>query len=207
MTTHHEEPTPEAPLNQQSKIFAIIAVSAIFALILFILFGLKTPPPQAPSIEYNYFNFTQNEGLWETIVELNGQPILATFRYNPEQVADVPLSGTKVALKQPIYLTFDPESPQETYKYLALANTELALHLIRAFNTSVESACTKNVTEACADRPIIDCTTKNASVIKLIPTPPAQITLQDNCVILSGQDLDLLKSVDRLLFKWYNIMK
>lgn len=202
-----EEPTPEAPLNKQSKIFAAVAIIAIFGIALFIIFGLKTPPPQPPSIDYNYFNFTEVEGLWETTVEVKGQPVLATFRFNPEQVADVPLNGNRTALGEPLYLTFDPESPKESYKYLALANTELALHLIRAFNITVESACTKNVTDACADRPIIDCNTKNASVIKLIPAPPAQITLQDNCVILSGQDLDLLKSVDRLLFKWYSIMR
>ena len=207
MTDHREEPTPENPLNKQSKIFAIIAVAAIFGIVLFILFGLKTPPPPAPTIEYNYFTFTENEGLWETVVEVKGQPVLATFRFNPEQVADVPLSGNKVTIGQPLYLTFDPEAPPDSYKYLALANTELALHLIRAFNITVESACTKNLTDACLDRPIIDCSTKNASVIKLIPTPPAQITLQDNCVILSGQDLDLLKAVDRLLFKWYSIMR
>ncbi|MBI4146551.1 hypothetical protein HY489_04400 [Candidatus Woesearchaeota archaeon] len=192
--------------NKETKIFSTIAVLAIIGILLFIFVGLKKPPPEAPTVEYNYYIFTQIEGLWETTVKERGQEYTATFRFNPTEVENLPVNGNKTGFrKPPIYLTFDPDASKDQFKYLALATTELSLHLIRGLNQSVEAACTKNETQACADRPIINCKS-NASVIYLLPKAPAQITL-DNCITLSGEGIDLLKSVDRLLYQLYGIMR
>ena len=80
------------------------------------------------------------------------------------------------------------------------------MHLVRALNISVIAACTKNETDACIDRPIVTCDDPEKSVIYLASKPPTQVVLDSNCVELWGHEFDLLKSVDRLLFRWYEIM-
>jgi hypothetical protein len=177
------------------------------AVLLFLLFGLKGKPAEQNKVEYNYFTFEEIGGLWETRIDLDNKPYQATFRYNPTQVQDVTIVGNFSGFRKlPIYITFDPEADKEEYKYLALAASELTLNIVRALNFTVEAACTKNITDACADRPIITCK-DDASVIYLIPKAPTQVTLEGNCVTLSGNSFDLLKSVDRMLFQWYKIMK
>ncbi|RJQ20318.1 hypothetical protein C4580_03960 [Candidatus Woesearchaeota archaeon] len=198
------EESAEPQLNTQSKLFASIAVLCIIGLILFIIFGLKGEPPKPPTVTHNYFTFTQIENLWQTEVEVNNQLFAATFRYHPQQTENVTVIGNQTKLRQPIYITFDPESNPDQFKYLALASTELSLHLIRGLNLTIEAACTKNTTDACINRTIIDCPS-NASVIKFIAEEPTQVTLEDHCITLSGKELELLKSVDRLLFRFYRI--
>lgn len=193
-------------LNKQTKYFIIIATIAIAVILTGILTGIKKEETKRNIVEYNYFKFEQIGGLWQTAIALDDELYEAVFRYNPEQVKDVYITGNLTGLqKTPIYITFDPESGKEEFKYLALAASELTLHLIRALNFTVEAACTKNKTEACYDRPIITCA-DNASVISLVPNPPTQITLEGDCVTLSGEGMELLKSTDRLLFQWYKVM-
>lgn len=189
----------------------IISASVVLVLILFfIIFGIRGSPEEyKPNIiEYNFFEFEEIQGFWETDIQLDDKLYRASFRFNPEDVQHVEINGAFGGFKtQPIYLTFDPEAESEEFKYLALGTTELSLHLIRALNYSVEAACTKNVTAACMDRPIVNCQDENKSVIYLVPKPPAQITLEDNCITVSGAEFDLVKSIDRLLFQWYKIMQ
>ena len=171
------------------------------------MFGLKGKQPETNKVEYNYFTFEELGGLWETNIELRDQTYRAAFRFNPTQVEDVTVVGGFTGFKKtPIYITFDPEADKEEYKYLALAASELTLNVVRALNFTVEAACTKNLTEACANRPIVTCQ-DNASVIYLVPKAPTQVTLDGDCMTLSGHEFDLLKSVDRILFQWYKIMK
>ncbi len=200
--------TEEVPqLNRETKIFYVIGTILFVAVLLFLLFGLKGREPETETVEYNYFTFEEIGGLWETRIDLDNKPYQATFRYNPKQVEDVSVAGNFSGFRKlPIYITFDPEADKEEYKYLALAASELTLNIVRALNFTVEAACTKNITDACADRPIITCK-DDASVIYLIPKAPTQVTLEGNCVTLSGNSFDLLKSVDRMLFQWYKIMK
>jgi hypothetical protein len=168
---------------------------------------MKGKPPVPNTVEYNYFTFNEIGGLWETRIDLDSQPYQATFRYNPKQVEDVAIAGTFNGFKkEPIYITFDPEADKEEYKYLALAASELTLNIVRALNFTVEAACTKNVTDACLNRTIVSCQ-DDASVIYIVPRAPTQVTLDNDCITLSGSGLDLLKSVDRILFQWYKIMK
>lgn len=200
--------TEEIPkLNKETKYFYVIGIIVFVAVLLFLLFGLKSKQPETNKVEYNYFTFEELGGLWETNINLHGQMYRAAFRFNPRQAEDVVISGSFTGFrKPPIYITFNPEADKEEYKYLALAASELTLNVVRALNFTVEAACTKNVTETCANRPIVTCQ-DNASVIYLVPKAPTQVTLDGDCITLSGHELDLLKSVDRILFQWYKIMK
>ncbi len=201
------EETAPPKLNKETRIFYVIGAIVFIAVLLFLLFGLKGKPPAPNTVEYNYFTFNEIGGLWETRIDLGNQPYQATFRYNPMQVEDVAVTGSFAGFrKQPIYITFDPEADKDEYKYLALAASELSLNIVRALNFTVEAACTKNVTDACFNRTIVTCQ-DDASVIYIVPRAPTQVTLDGDCITLSGSGFDLLKSVDRILFQWYKIMK
>ena len=200
-----EEVPPDT--KKPTKIFMIVG-GIILILILVFIFGMKrTAPPGTNTVEYNYFKFEEIGGLWQTRVQLDNQVYEGAFRFNPTQVEDVYITGTFSGLKSPIYITFDPDAEESEFKYLALASSELSLHIVRGLNFTVVGACTKNETEACLDRPIVTCDDVNESVIYLAAESPTQITLDNHCVKLSGLEMDLLKSVDRLLFQWYKIMK
>ncbi len=203
-----QEDVPE-DTKKPTMIFIVVGGIILIAILGFVFFGMKgAPPPSTAVVEYNYFKFEEVGGLWQTNIQLDNQVYEGLFRFNPEQVGDVYISGNFSGFKNsPIYITFDPDADKEQFKYLALASSELSLHIVRGLNFTVVGACTKNETDACVERPIVTCDDVDKSVIYLVAEAPTQITLNDHCVRLSGLDMDLLKSVDRLLFQWYKIMK
>jgi hypothetical protein len=194
--------------NKPTMIFITVAVVVFVIILGFVFFALKTKEEVGfETVDYNYFVFEKIGGLWQTNIQLDDQLYEAVFRFNPEQVEDVDIAGDFTGFRaSPLYITFDPDADDDEFKYLALAASELTLHVTRALNVTVEAACTKNETDACIDRPVVTCDDKDKSVIYLVPKPPTQITLDDSCVTLNGNDMDLLKGVDRLLFQWYKII-
>lgn len=195
----------EKKLNKQSVIFIVVCVIVLALILFFLVYGLKKPEFKPDVVEYNYYSFEEVGGLWQTNIQLGEQLYELIFRFNPVQVENVSIVGNFTGFRTaPIYITFDPDVNSEKFKYLALAASELSLHVVRALNFTVEAACTKNETDACLNRPIVTCA-DNASVIYLLSESPMQISLNNSCVVLSGDGFDLLKSVDRLLFQWYKI--
>lgn len=196
-------------MNKQTKTFITITALVFIAIFAFILFGLKeTPEERGDVVEYNYFTFTRSGPNWETQIERDNKVYLASFRYNPKDTEDVYITGNFTGFEYvPLYITFDPDSEQDDFKYLALTSTELSLHLIRGLGYNVSAACTKNETQACTDRPIVRCGDEGKSVIYIVNKAPTQITLKDNCIVLSGEGLELVRAADRLIFQWYKIMR
>ena len=204
----NEEITEEPKgLNKPTLYFLVIG-TILFALILVFSLGQwKKETPKANIVEYNYYKFEEVGGLWQTNIQLDDQLFEAIFRFNPKQAENVSVKGNFTGFKKsPIYITFDPDVNKKEFTYLALAASELTLNVVRALNFTVEAACTKNETDTCIDRPIITCA-DNASVIYLVSDAPTQITLDEDCITLSGEGMELLRSVDRLLFQWYKIIR
>ncbi len=200
-----EEPTEEEK-TKYTTYFIVGAVIVLIAFLGYTFFIYKPEPAKVETVEYSYFTFTNVGGLWQTSIQLDKQIYDAVFRFNPKQVEDVYITGELGNFSEPIYITFDPVQDKEAYKYLALASSELSLNLIRALEKEVISACTSNETEACQGRPIVTCG-ENKNVIYLNPLPPTQISLNNTCITLQGHEMELLKSVDRLLYQWYKIMR
>ncbi|VVB81076.1 Uncharacterised protein [uncultured archaeon] len=203
-----EEITEEPKgLNKPTIIFLIIFIIVFFAIVGVLSVRWKTESPASNVVEYNYFKFEEVGGLWQTNIQLDNQPYEAIFRFNPKQAENVSIKGNFTGFKTtPIYITFDPDVGRDKFKYLALAASELTLNVVKALNYTVEAACTKNETDICSDRPIVTCA-DDASVIYLVSDAPTQIKLEGDCITLSGENMELLRSVDRLLFQWYKIIK
>lgn len=202
----------EPPTSSRTKKFYIILAVVFVLVFVFVFFGVKWIYPEKgmnyPTIEYNGFLFEQVGGLWHTTWVNNGQTYRISLRYNPEEVEDVPVFGTitEAFHQHDIYLSFDPAADPNEFKYTALANSELSLSLIKAFRKNPVAACIKNETEACKDRPIVRCEDVNKSVIVVAANGDPAVLMKENCIILKGEGLDILKSVDKLLYTWYNIM-
>ncbi len=194
--------------TKQTKYFIIAGGIALVVVLAFLLFGFPKQPEKVSKVEYNYFTFEEIGGMWQTTIKVRDNVYEVIFRFNPEQVQDVYVTGDFAGFgRDPVYITFDPDANPDEFKYLALASSELSLHLIRALNVSVIAACTKNVTDACIDRPVVTCSDRDKNVVYLVAKPPTQITLDERCITLNGEGLELLKSVDRILFPWYKIMR
>lgn len=190
----------------------LIGLAIAFVLFFFIVFfGIKwfyNEQAAVPSMEYNGFEFKKMSGLWHTTWMKDGQPYTVTLRYNPEEVETVPMMGeiSTNFSKHQVYLSFDPTANASEFKYTALANAELSLSLVKAFAKEPIAACIKNETDACKERPIATCESKGKAVIVVSANGDPVILMKDNCIILKGEGLDILKSTDKLLYTWYKIM-
>ncbi|MBD3361875.1 hypothetical protein GF358_03735 [Candidatus Woesearchaeota archaeon] len=202
----------DEPTNPKTKKFYALLAIIFIIVFLFIFLGVKWIYPEKSIItermEYNGFEFEKIAGLWHTEWVNNDQSYIITLRYNPKEVEEVPVFGTitETFNQRNIYLSFDPTANFSEFKYTALANSELSLSLAKAFGKNPIAACIKNKTNACADRPIVNCETKNKSVIIVSANGDPAVLMKENCIILKGAELDILKSADKLLYTWYRIM-
>ncbi|MBN1645139.1 hypothetical protein JW851_03830 [Candidatus Woesearchaeota archaeon] len=202
----------EPPTSLLTKKFYILLALVFIFVFVFVFFGVKLIYPEKaityPTIEYNGFLFEQVGGLWHTTWVNNGQTYRISLRYNPKETEDVPIFGTitETFNQHDIYISFDPTADSSEFKYTALANAELSLSLVKAFGKNPIAACIKNETIACENRPIVNCETSNKSVIIVAANGDPAVLMKDNCIILKGAELDILKSTDKLLYTWYRIM-
>lgn len=193
----------------------IIAAVALFVAISFVAYKYMHKEPQSkPDLVYNFFEFKKIDDMWHTKWQRDGQLFDVSLRYNPLDVELVPVRGglNETWLKQPYYLTFDPDSNSSNssnntdFKYLALAFSELGLNWARGIGKEVVTACTKNVSEACAGHPIVTCDDDDKPVFYLKVMKYPRVTLDGNCLIIEGKELDLIKATDRVLYHFYGIM-
>jgi len=215
MTGHETKAVAMQTSGTRNSVVIILAVAALVA-ISFVAYKYlhKEPPQNKPDLTYNFFEFKKIEGMWHTKWQRDGQLYDVSLRYNPLDVEKVPVSGgmNETFLRQPFYLTFDPDSnssnsPNNTdFKYLALAFSELGLNLARGLGHQVVTACTKNLSEACAGHPIVTCDDDDKAVFYLRIMEKPRVTLDGNCLIIEGKELDLIKATDRVLYHFYGIM-
>jgi len=190
-----------------NKSWIILLVSVIVIAAIFAVFFLTRA--DEGKVTYNNFEFVNIDGLWQTKWEREGQLYILDFRFNPEQVEDVPVEGaTDVRFQlETVYLTIDPseEKLQET-AYKSVAAIELSRKLTDPFYRTVVTACTRNETEACSERPIVTCENTNSSVIYLKKADETKIILDGNCVTIQGTGQEIIRAADKALFQWLGIM-
>ncbi len=167
-----------------------------------------------PDLTYNYYEFKKIDNMWHTDWQRDGQVYDVSLRYSPLEVEKVPVSGNlnTTFVRQPFYMTFDPDSNSTNssdntdFKYLALSFSELGLNWARGMGYQILSACTRNVSEACIDRPIVNCDDDDKAVFYVRIAKEPRVTLDGNCLIIEGNDVELIKAVDRVLYHFYGIM-
>ena len=186
-------------------VIILVAIGTIFGIKYFI-----KPKPNYQVIDYNGFTFVNLSGIWMTKMVFNDRDYELIFKYSPYDVENISVKYdfnwfTKLTSeRKQIYITFDPED--KNLQYVALAAADVSRALTRVYGLQPIAACTKNITEACANRPIKTCQTTTMPIIYLNEDPVQKITYRGNCLTIQGEGEDLLKAVEKVLLNWYKII-
>ena len=207
-----EEKLKEIKETARMRKIAIILVIGFILLFILALVGvkyfIKTEPIEYPKVTYNNFEFTEIADTWYAQWQHENSLVSLAMRFNPYEVENVTVLGelNENFRKKQIYVTFDPYSEQESFKYLALAAAEMSQSLVKAFNKKIIPACTREHNETCENVTIVTCEDTEKAVIQLVAAEPTQIKLENNCITLQGKEFEIIRSVDKLLYLWYKIM-
>ena len=98
--------------------------------------------------------------------------------------------------------------PRVANQYYTLAVTELSLNMAQGIGRTPDAACILDA-KVCEGRPIMSCenTQGNAVIELVLGGERPMVELDGGCIKLSGSNAELVKAVDRLLYKWYKVMK
>lgn len=211
-----ETKTPEeiAQEEKDSARLRKIAITVVvgFIIIFFLaLFGIKylyqEDVQDYPRVTYNGFEFTKIAGTWYTQWQNEEKLVSIALRYNPYETENITLLGEGGGFnRSEVYITFDPYSEQEDFKYLALAAAELSQSISKAFSKQVIPSCTREHNETCEEIPVVTCQDTDKSVIELRAEEPAQILLNGNCIVIQGKEFEIVRAADKLLYLWYKII-
>ncbi|MFC1752656.1 hypothetical protein ACFL96_04595 [Thermoproteota archaeon] len=202
-------------------IIGIIAVFALFFIIRFLIpskdvmtvdkmheLNMKGKLEDETAYVYNGFSFLKIDDVWYTQLQKGSTIFDVTVNYGPREVEDIPVEGSlenDFIQADKFFITFDPEG--EDLKYVAVANYGLSNSLVRAFGFDLTAGCLKNVTEDCAKAPIITCDDEDKNVFYFKEAEEAKVIFDSNCVTIQGKGSDIVKAKDRLLLRWYNILR
>lgn len=203
---HHEKAVRTAVI----VIVVVIALGLLFAN-LATKYLKSSPEKNLERHYYNGFEFVKRGNFWYTEWERqDGTNYSIEFRNSPWDVENITVSGTvddRFKLWPHILLTHDPTN--ETTKstsFVVLSAFNIARVLTAVFEKDVIAACSANVTEACATRPIATCST-NASVVYLKVANETGIFLDGNCAVIQGSEENLTKAADKAIYQWLGIIR
>ncbi len=190
--------------------FIVGTVLFVLVVLVAILYGLKyVYKPHYPTITYNNFEFKQKDKFWHTLWQRNDKVYTISLRFNPKELEDVPITGVLNSTfnkRRTMHVTFDPQSDSNQFKYLAVAASELTVNMAGPLGKDIIASCTQNITTACADRPIVSCENNEKNVILLKGEGTPHIELNNTCMTLYGTGFDLVKTVDKMLYIWMQII-
>ena len=212
---------------EKSLIIAIAVIVLLFiAVLAFSIF--HKPKPQTledlhvlnlkgklkPEQGYVYkgvYSFVTLDNLWYTqITSPKGTKIYSlALRYSPKDLKDIVIEGNLnkefFDSKSEFFVTFNPTGKE--FSFVGLAIADFNTHMSKVFEKNPIAACDRNETEPCKNRPIVTCGDKEKLVLYVRESDKFRAYYNGNCIVVEGQDLDLVKGVDRVLYSLYNIMK
>jgi len=170
--------------------------------------------PEQGYLYNDIYSFVKFGDLWLTQFKSPKGTILydIQFRYGPKEVEDIKISGTLNTKRfndaTQYYATFNPLG--NDFTHIRLARFDYDIQMTKIFQKIPVSACDRNVTNgttACVGIPIITCDNTNDIVVYFKESEELNLGYDDNCIIISGSGLDLVKGVDRILYDLYNIIE
>jgi len=167
--------------------------------------NLQGDLPEEQGYFYNEFSFVFFDGLWYTEVQPNQNTYQVPLHFGPKDLENISIKGKldDRFQKGDVYLTFNPLTSDD---FLGVAIGEISQSVSRAIGRKPIGACDRNETTSCQNRPIINCTNTDQAVIFFSQEPGPEIELKGNCLIIKGQEYDIVKAADRVLMQWYKIM-
>ncbi|HLD42520.1 MAG TPA: hypothetical protein VJB08_00860 [Candidatus Nanoarchaeia archaeon] len=187
----------------------VISLVALFLLFIGVFLYSKSQGPVVPTYTYNGFVVEKVAGLWNTEWQRGDTVYKIHLRYGPREAEDVSLEfADEFVITNTTYITFDPEG--EDLGYVALASAEITLSLSNVFGIQAVAACSRNATDACHTRPIVNCEISNGtteSIIFIKEHPEPKVSVQDNCLVIQGRKEEIVRAADKVIWKWYGIIK
>lgn len=158
---------------------------------------------------YNGFSFVYGNGLWFTKVRKIEQNQIYNIQlhYGPKQVQNISVDGNIIQFRNfnGTYIVFDPLGAD--LSHVALAASELSINMATFFNMMVVAACTKNETDICHNREIVNCENNDKNpIIYIQEAKDVKIIQDNNCIRVQGNGYELSRAVDRLLYTLMGIM-
>jgi len=230
LTQSAELPIKEPKPMSDSSLLIIIGVFIIIIILLFSM-GKILPKPKVlteedllklnaegklkPDQGYMYkdgYSFVFSDGLWITQLDRKGMLTTLRLHFSPKDLENISIYGelndSLFNDNENYYMTFDPigSNPDEM-KYVALSVGEFVIPYKRDFGKTSNASCIRNETEACIDRPIINCTNTDKPVMFFNDQEPTRIIFDNNCITIQGTGQDIVKATDRLMYSLYGIME
>ena len=221
-----EESTPEEKSNDGKNILITVGIIiAIFALFMggFKLYNHFTADTvididqmhqenldgdlnEEEGYVYNGYSFISVDGLWWTEIMREDTRLKVPLHFGPKEVNHIEINGNLEKgfnLGNEVFIAIDPKV---TNKYYTLAISELSFNVVKGLKRIPVGSCIEE-SDSCDNRTIISCdNTRGKPVIELVLDNQTGIELQGTCIKLKGQEYDIVKAVDRLLYQWYGIM-
>jgi hypothetical protein len=146
---------------------------------------------------YNGFSFVYFNDGWYTQAQRGDTLYDIPLHYGPRDVEDIPVLGAldpNFGAGRIVYITFDPRD-----YYIGFAAIELSLNLGKGLEAGTKSACDKAYDiDACKERSVVTCDDNDKSVIHLKKSNDTKVTLDGKCIVVEGNDEELLK-LDQLV--------
>jgi len=177
----------EKKYRKQIIIGAVLILIMVLSILGYSLESHQSADSNSEKITYNGFEFIGQNDLWLTTYEDNN----LAFLYNPKEV-NMPGNVRKISsyYNKPVYI----------YSENSEAEAEIARNLY-PFVQRVQKGCIEG--EICKDdSPVKNCT-DNLIVIK--EQNKSGVIQDNNCILIYGQNEDLLKNTDGFLFKTLGI--
>lgn len=201
-----------------------IIIAGVMIGILLMFFGAlyyNTNPSQAPKndstpqfevIKIGDHTFFYEDGLWNVFIYADNETkYKIQLHYNPLELKNIQIigNGSKIFANNPkMYLAMDPNQNYTTTQYFVLASSELSRNIVGTFGKEVEGVCYKESNVNCMNRTIVDCTKNTTIPIILINESSKDYVefITPNCVVINGNDEGIVKSAERLLYRWLALM-
>ena len=212
--------------SEKALIISIAVIVILFAaLIAFTIYSKQQPKTLEelhvlnlkgklkPAQGYVYkgaYSFINLDNQWYTQLKSpRGTKLYSmALRYSPNEVKDTVIEGTlNTELfnnQTEFYVTFNPTG--KDFAYVALAVADFNTHMAQVFEKKPIAACDRNETEPCMARPIVTCEDSDKLVLYVKESDRFRAYYNENCIVVEGTGLDLVKGVDRILYNLYKIM-
>ncbi len=221
--------TPEEQKKDKNTLLIILGSLAFIALIFILLVLLRPGHKELATIDelhqanlegklspedgyvYNGFSFIKFDNIWYSQLSKNNTIYDVTFNYGPKDVENISVEGQlSGAFRQgeQVYITFDPTG--DYLNYIGVANYGLSRSLAWAFGYNMTAGCTKNVTMACEKAGVVQCGDPehpDRTVIYFKEDTETKVVLDRTCITVQGLGPDIVRAKDRLLLRWYGMMK
>lgn len=139
------------------------------------------------------YNLIKIDNKW--VLEKEG--IQYVFDHHPNELKEIPVESFSINNPK-YYLIFDPEDKDNNLDY----SLSKLYYTLKQFNLQVFLACSKE--ESCElDIPVKDCT-ENAFYFK--KSEETKIYLNENCIIIEGDNLGLSMAVDKLNYLFLGVI-